>query len=143
MMEIRKSDGTKFTALIAEDKEINQLMAKYVFEQLGCIADFVKDGAQCLQHLKSKKYDVIFMDCKMPVMDGYEATKLIREYERENHELPKTPIIAITGQSFQNDREKCISAGMDDYITKPIRIERVSEAILKWCDDYEALKLMW
>jgi len=92
--------------------------------------DVAANGREVIDMLQNTAYDLVFMDCQMPEMDGYEATAAIRQAEREsgNH----LAIVAMTANAMQGDRERCISAGMDDYITKPIRREAIQEMIQKW-----------
>ncbi len=107
--------------LVAEDNPTNQRVTRSVLEKLGCSVDIVQNGRQAVDKLKSDSYDLIFMDCRMPVMDGFETTQWIRENEALEVEAPRRiPIIAMTADVMEGDRERCIAAGMDDYIPKPI-----------------------
>ncbi|MFH0977040.1 MAG: response regulator [Spirochaetota bacterium] len=115
------------SVLVVEDNEINRKLMGYLLTQLGCVFDMACDGKEALASLSKKKYDIILMDIEMPVMDGIEATKAIR-----NELRIKTPVIAITAQVFGEDKEKCIEAGMDDYLGKPIDKEKLKEKILFW-----------
>jgi PAS domain S-box-containing protein len=121
--------------LVAEDNQVNQLVIKKIMEQLGIFPDIVKDGGTALGAFKRKKYDVIFMDCQMPGMDGYEATKLIREIE-VGENMPRTPVIALTAHALKGDKEKCLAAGMDDYLSKPVKNEKIIMMIEKWGISY-------
>jgi two-component system sensor histidine kinase/response regulator len=105
--------------LMAEDGKINQLVAMKVLEKLGCTADIAKNGVEALEAWQEKKYQIILMDCHMPEMDGYEATRRIRQIEAERGGEP-TQIIALTASAMTGDREFCLAAGMDDYTIKPI-----------------------
>jgi len=82
--------------------------------------------------MNAKKYDLILMDCQMPVMDGYEATILLRKEEALSHALNDIPIIALTANVMPEDRERCFSVGMDDYITKPIDVDLFNQTLIKW-----------
>jgi len=105
--------------LLAEDDRISQLLIKSIAEQNGWNIEIASNGEQAVKKYAVKKYDVIFMDGQMPDMDGFEATKRIRETEMHNG-LSRIPIIAITAYALREDRDKFILAGIDDYITKPI-----------------------
>lgn len=130
---IPKKDGLPYKVLLAEDREVNQIMGVNLLQSLGFEVDLVKDGQQALSRIRQNKYDMVFMDCDMPIMDGYEATAAIREYEEREGDGRKTPIVALTAKVMQNDREKCINSGMDDYIPKPIRPDAIIDAVNKWC----------
>jgi signal transduction histidine kinase/CheY-like chemotaxis protein len=123
--------------LIVEDNRINQMVAKGFLNELGLSADAVANGIEALtslkQSLKSQPYTMVIMDCQMPEMDGYEATRRIRlgEAGEENKIIP---IIAMTANAMQGDKEKCLIAGMDDYLTKPIEPSKVNEKLMLWLD---------
>ena len=117
-----------FQILIAEDNLINQKLIRNVFELLGYKADIAANGLEALSALKLKNYNLIFMDIQMPEMNGYEATGIIVERRKEDRPV----IIAMTANAMQGDREKCIDAGMDDYITKPMRIDDLIRVIKYW-----------
>jgi CheY-like chemotaxis protein len=113
--------------LVAEDNAVNRKTASRMLELLGCHVDVATDGEEAVRMLASDSYDLIFMDCQMPKLDGYEATREIRR--REASGGIRTTIIAMTAHALPGDREKCIEAGMDDYVSKPIRKDAVSEVI--------------
>ncbi|PKH09330.1 ATP-binding protein [Moritella sp. Urea-trap-13] len=117
--------------LLAEDSLTNQLVAMGILKKLGFFADVVTNGKEAVHALETKPYDLVFMDCQMPIMDGYEAATLIRSSQsaQTNHQVP---IIAMTANAMQGDREKCLAAGMDDYVTKPISPETLSKALSTW-----------
>jgi CheY-like chemotaxis protein/HPt (histidine-containing phosphotransfer) domain-containing protein len=117
--------------LLAEDNTINQDVALGQLDRLGYTADVVANGREVLDSLNRVSYDIILMDCMMPEMDGYEATKRIRENERQNAKR-RLHIIAMTANAMQGDRDKCIAAGMDDYVSKPVQLAELRRAIEKW-----------
>ncbi len=114
--------------LVAEDNVVNQKLVQHMLRRLGCKAEFAANGLECLQFLKQNNYDVILMDCQMPEMNGYDATQRVRAGEAgEDHRAIR--IIALTAHAMAGDREKCLAAGMDDYLTKPIQPARLTEAL--------------
>jgi two-component system, sensor histidine kinase and response regulator len=119
--------------LLAEDNSINQDVALGQLDRLGYTADVVDNGCQVLEAIERAAYDIILMDCMMPEMDGYEATKKIREMERQNiNGRRRMHIIAMTANAMTGDRDKCIAAGMDDYVSKPVQLPDLRRAIDKW-----------
>jgi signal transduction histidine kinase/ligand-binding sensor domain-containing protein/CheY-like chemotaxis protein len=122
--------------LVAEDNRVNQKVALGLLQRLGFAADVVADGNEVLEAVGRGGYDVIFMDCQMPELDGYEATRLIRKREAEQgNRCPwKTPIhiIAMTANAMTGDRDKCLGAGMNDYVCKPVRVSDLHAALTRW-----------
>ncbi|MFQ5687691.1 MAG: response regulator, partial [Candidatus Scalindua sp.] len=115
--------------LLAEDNMVNQKIAlRLLDKKLGYHADVVTNGKEVIESLEKLDYDLVLMDCQMPVMDGYEATHRVRDESSSvrNHSIP---IIAMTANAMKGDREKCIEAGMDDYVTKPINVKSLGDAI--------------
>jgi len=117
-----------FRILIAEDNLINQKLIRNVFELLGYKADIAANGIEALDALKRKNYNLIFMDIQMPEMNGYEATSIIVERRKEDRPI----IIAMTANAMQGDKEKCMEVGMDDYVTKPMRVDDLIKVIRFW-----------
>ena len=115
--------------LIAEDNIINQKVILGMLKRLGYNADLAKDGVEAVQAVQKKHYDLVFMDIQMPKLDGYDATRQIRQLGNEYGHLP---IIAMTANAMQGDREKCLAEGMDDYISKPIKKDELSSLMVSW-----------
>ncbi|MCW9050558.1 MAG: response regulator [Deltaproteobacteria bacterium] len=121
----------KANVLLAEDNMVNQQVAKGVLRKLGCQVDLAMNGSEALSLAEENQYDIIFMDCQMPRMDGYEATGGIRQHEIIKG-AERTPIIALTANALSGDREKCLAAGMDDYISKPFGQDRIAKILETW-----------
>lgn len=123
--------------LLVEDSPTNQLVAIGILKKLGFCADIANNGKEAVHAIEHTRYDLILMDCQMPIMDGYEATAIIRQSQatQVNHQ---TPIIAMTANAMQGDREKCIDAGMDDYITKPIALNTLTKILSTWLPNSNA-----
>jgi len=111
---------------------MNQIVAVRALERCGYRAQVVSDGHQALQALATRRYAAVLMDCQMPEMDGYEATKQLRRNEGNDWH---TPVIAMTAHAMKHDREKCLAAGMDDYISKPMRRQVFVETLRRWIRD--------
>ncbi len=119
---------TTSRVLVVEDNVVNQKVARRMLEKLGCKVDVAANGLEAVDLTARFQYDLVFMDCHMPEMDGYSATRAIRSREAEFKQVP-LPIIALTANAFGKDRELCREAGMDDFISKPVRIEELSQAL--------------
>ncbi|MEZ8143826.1 response regulator [Enterovibrio sp. FF113] len=111
---------TGLSILVAEDHPVNQELIKTVLKNLGCNTTIADNGAIAFDRFMASRYDMVFMDCQMPVMDGYEATRKIRQLEAEHH-LPPVPIIAMTANALVGDKERCLEEGMTEYISKPFK----------------------
>jgi len=119
--------------LIAEDNPVNQLVAVGMLKRLGCHADVVGNGKEAVEALRRLPYDLVFMDCHMPEMDGFEASRTIRAQEAGNHVHNRhVPIIAMTASALSGDRERCLEAGMDDYLPKPVRPDELVSVVKRW-----------
>ena len=114
--------------LIVEDNAVNQMVAARLLEKLGCRVDVAANGREAVEMVGLLPYDAIFMDCQMPEMDGFEATQEIRRREGSG---VRRPIIAMTANAMQGDRERCLDAGMDDYVSKPIRKADLTQALTR------------
>ena len=117
--------------LLVEDNPVNREVATGLLELLGYHVDSVEDGRQACDRSATQSYRVILMDCQMPVMDGFAATASIREREQQRH-MPRTPIIALTANAMEGDRDRCLAAGMDDYLTKPFSHQALSDTLARW-----------
>ncbi|EIJ42256.1 signal transduction histidine kinase [Beggiatoa alba B18LD] len=127
--------------LLAEDNIINQEVAKDMLQQLGCYVTIAHNGREALQRLEQESFDLILMDCYMPYMDGFEASLRIRERER-CLSLPPVPIIALTANAMQGDRERCLSAGMNDYLSKPVIFEQLQDMLKVWLKTHTTMESM-
>lgn len=120
-----QNSGSSFRILLAEDEPSNRKVTMLMLGHLGYRADAVANGIEALQAMEHQTYDVVLMDVKMPEMDGLQATRIIRQ--RWPNDGPK--VIAITAYALKGDREKCLEAGMDSYLAKPIGLEELRSAI--------------
>lgn len=124
--------GLKFAGhriLVAEDNPVNQQIAIRMLEKLGCRADIASNGREAVLMHGEQPYHLVLMDCQMPELDGYQATAQIRAMENGRR---RTPIVALTSHSTQNEREKCLAAGMDDFISKPVQLQILEQVMGRW-----------
>jgi CheY-like chemotaxis protein len=131
--EARASEPTALTGLrvlVAEDNYVNQKVIRRTLEKWGVAVEIAENGQEALEWLARAPFHLVLMDCQMPLMDGYEATRRIRAYEapRGLH----IPIIALTANALEGDREKCIECGMDDYLSKPINPDLLWDKLAQW-----------
>ena len=116
--------------LLAEDDAVNQMVVEEMLTRMGCVVDTVDDGdAACLAAARIA-YDLIFMDCHMPGLDGFEATRRIRAEADPGG--ARTPIVALTADALAGDRERCLACGMDDYMTKPVSSAQLAVSVQRW-----------
>ena len=120
----RKSDGTA-RILVAEDNDTNRQVALAQLRKLGYDARAVNNGAEAVDEVLRDDYDLVLMDCQMPVMDGIEATHRIRQ-------SIGIPIVAMTAHAMLGDRDRCLGAGMDDYLAKPVELTELAEVLARW-----------
>jgi CheY-like chemotaxis protein len=119
------------TVLLVEDNAVNAFISAASLESMGVRSIHAVDGTEAIDLYRRQRFDAVLMDCEMPVMDGFAATRVIREYEALS-QLPRTPIIALTANALSGDREYCLQQGMDDYLSKPIELRQLSLLIAKW-----------
>ena len=117
------------SVLLVEDNPINQKLMGILLKKMGCIFDIAANGQEAVQRVQEKKYDVVLMDLQMPVMDGFEATRIIRAQPGFD-----TPIIALTARAFKEDEAQCRAIGMNDFLTKPVQMNALRDRILRWTD---------
>ncbi len=135
---VRPQDATERAArfqarvLLAEDSPVNQAVAQGMLAHMGCLADFVTDGRAAVAAATTTRYDLVLMDCMMPGLDGFEATAEIRRWEREHPARDRTVVVALTANAMVGDRERCLAAGMDDYLSKPFREEGLRAMLTRW-----------
>jgi two-component system sensor histidine kinase/response regulator len=124
----RQSIPSRGRILVVEDNEVNQLVAREMVKKLGYAVDVVADGSEAVQAVAAVRYAAVLMDCHMPVMDGFEATRAIRKGEGSGH----LSIIAMTAGALDEDRQRCLAAGMDDYLTKPVDLAALEATLDRW-----------
>ncbi|MDP3152076.1 MAG: CHASE domain-containing protein [Archangium sp.] len=125
------SDQPRLRVLLAEDNAVNQHIARAMLEKRGCEVVVVNDGSEAVTAFLKERWDVIFMDCQMPELDGYEATERIRAHESARG-LSRTPVIAMTANVMPEDRARCLAAGMDDHLPKPTRAAELAQMLSAW-----------
>ena len=126
-MSERSSSEESMRILMAEDNAINQRVGKLILQRAGIAIDLVADGKEAVEAHQASPYDLILMDCQMPAMDGFEASRRIRQMQS------KQPIIvAVTANALVGERERCLEAGMDDYLSKPFQAEQLVAVVKKW-----------
>ena len=123
--------------LLAEDNVVNQIVAEAMLTNLGLTVEIANDGQEALLLAAVQSFDIILMDCQMPVLDGYEATRSLRLRETENGR--RRPVIALTANAMEGDRKQCLAAGMDDYLAKPYTQEQLEHVLNHWLNNENGL----
>ncbi|MFN7086266.1 MAG: response regulator [Burkholderiales bacterium] len=118
--------------MLAEDNPVNQTVCRAMLERLGACVQVVGDGEEAVRAFEAGGMDLILMDCQMPRMDGYQATGVIREREKAAGAGRRVAIVALTAHAMQGDREKCLAAGMDDYLSKPFKQAELAAVVARW-----------
>lgn len=137
-----QTKGIVFTdteVLLAEDNMINQIVAKQMLERAGCKVMCVSNGIEALETSGQRRFDLILMDCQMPEMDGFEATSRIRQHQSQGDHA-HIPIIAVTANAMKGDDQKCIDAGMDDYVSKPVNRDELIKTMTRWLPEEKCLQ---
>ena len=133
---INPGDSTlpRFTGriLLVEDNSVNQEVARTMLEQFGCSVEVAGNGCEALEATDRTRYDLILMDCQMPEMDGFEATRRIRAREAAAPGTPRLTIVALTAHVLESDRQSCLAAGMDDYLSKPFTRLQLERLLARW-----------
>lgn len=129
---VKSSSMIKARVLVVEDNLTNQIVVRGLLKVIGIDADIAVNGEDALEKVTLSRYDLIFMDCQMPIMDGYEATKRIRQLEGNSLTFSQVPIIALSANAMKGDKDICLEAGMDDHMAKPISKDKLSEMLKKW-----------
>ena len=127
--------GSTFRILMVDDDSSIRDVGRRILEHCGCSVEISENGREAAAAFAPQRYDMIFMDCHMPEMDGYEATRVIREMENKHRgegETSRVPIVALTGYATEADRNRCLQAGMDDYLSKPFRIADIRSILDRW-----------
>ena len=123
------SKGDSLNPPLKGDNPINQKVASKMLQKLGCQVDCANNGNEAVEAIVATPYDLVFMDCQMPEMDGFEATEEIRRVGPADQHIP---IIALTANAMTGDRERCLEAGMDDYLSKPVKTKDLEKTLSRW-----------
>ena len=128
--ETPENDATRGArVLLVEDNKLNQRVASRFLERMGCVVTVANNGKQGLDAVRGERFDVVLMDCQMPVMDGLDATREIRDLPAPAGEVP---IVALTAHAFPEEKARAFEAGMDDYTTKPVEYNSLRQAVIRW-----------
>ena len=126
-----RAAGSAPRVLIVDDTELNRQLLRLVLVHLGCLVDEAPDGAAALAALACSPFDLVLMDCMMPVLDGYEACRQLRQRERASG-APRLPVAALTASTHVDERQRCLEAGMDDYLGKPFTPAQIRVLVQRW-----------
>jgi CheY-like chemotaxis protein len=130
--EVTQADELlELNILVAEDNHTNQIVISRLLKKMGCTVTLANDGQEAVSALAENDFDLVLMDCMMPGMDGYEATRAIR-IDEAGRNSEAIPIIALTANALEGDRENCLACGMSDYLTKPINKVALRAALVRW-----------
>ena len=133
--------GQRLELLVAEDNEVNQIVFTQILDEMGLHYRIVDNGGSAFETWKSHRPAMILMDVSMPVMNGHQATQAIRKAEAEDADLGRTPIVGVTAHALTGDMERCLDAGMDDYLSKPISPEKLEAKIREWLPEEIAARI--
>lgn len=117
--------------LLVEDNRVNQVFGKSVLQKFGCHVSIASNGREAVNMVREQSFQLIFMDCQMPEMDGFEASRIITRMKK-NGDIPNIPIIALTANAMQGDKQRCLASSMNDYITKPVRKQQLHDMLMQW-----------
>ena len=129
-----------FKILVAEDNSISTKVIRGMLAKLNLQPDTASNGEEALRAIQAQRYDLVLMDCEMPVLDGFTATEMLRAWELENH-LPRTPVVALTAHIMSEHKERARQVGMDDHMAKPIELSQLREMIERWVYERELRRL--
>ena len=129
-IEEAPEEEATFHILLVEDNKVNQRVAAAMLKKMGHDVDLAENGEEAVKQVQMKKYDAVLMDCQMPVLDGWEATRQIR---RLGGEFEMIPIVALTANALAGDKQQCLDAGMNDYLSKPVKKQDLHDKILEMC----------
>jgi CheY-like chemotaxis protein len=127
-MKVKTTNEYRTRILVVEDNEVNQLVSKAMLERLNCEVTMVSNGLEAISAYSSQHFDLILMDCNMPVMDGFEATRRIRALEQQKNAVP-IPIVALTAHAFNHVRQECFDAGMNEHLSKPFDVAQLDKLL--------------
>jgi CheY-like chemotaxis protein len=136
-LEESADERGQIRVLVAEDNAVNRLLVTRMFTKLGYRIDLAANGREAVEMATRLHYDIIFMDCFMPELDGYGASRALRQLEQGDR---RVPIVALTANAMADDRAKCLAAGMDDYLSKPVGLEEIRNAMQRWVHDVPAAR---